>query len=267
MAESEIVEDENLSFAVKTGAKIPHIRNVSGKSTGSTQKMGVVAVKKGLKFECPTSYLVVFLRHMSDLDKLPLKTSLVLFASGRGSNAAAIIHYFRERKDVDIVAVVCNNPKAGVLELAEKEQIPVLLVSRESFENECFLSELSAFRPDWIVLAGFLWKIPETIVRHFAGRMVNLHPALLPAYGGKGMYGMRVHEAVIAAGESQSGITIHYVNEHYDEGNIILQAHCSVAASDDAAGLARKIAALEHFYLPRALEYLIQSNNEEPATF
>lgn len=211
--------------------------------------------------------VIVFLRLMNDSGSLPSPANVVLFASGKGSNAAAIIEYFRNRQDVAIVAIVCNNPAAGVLELARQKQIPVLLVNRDSFASEGFLAELKHFRPDWVVLAGFLWKIPETLLRAYGSKMINLHPALLPAYGGKGMYGMHVHEAVIAAGESRSGITIHYVNEHYDEGDILLQAQCPVSPNDDATSLARRIAGLEHFYLPRVLEYLIQSNNDNSAAF
>lgn len=207
------------------------------------------------------------MRLMNDTGKLPSPANIVLFASGKGSNAAAIIEYFRDKLRANIAAIVCNNPRAGVLDLAQREGIPLVLVNRDRFESDTFLSDLAAFRPDWIVLAGFLWKIPDVLVRAFHGRMINLHPALLPAYGGKGMYGMHVHEAVIAAGESHSGITIHYVNEHYDEGDILLQAHCPVSAQDDARSLSLKIAALEHFYLPRVLEYLLQSNNEAPAAF
>lgn len=199
---------------------------------------------------------------MSELGRQPQQTNIVIFASGRGSNAAAIIHYFKQRNDVTVVAIVCNNPNAGVIALAENESVPVLLVTKESFSGADFFAKLDSLRPDWIVLAGFLWKIPDTLVSRFEGRMINLHPALLPKYGGKGMYGKNVHEAVIAAKEKQSGITIHFVNEHYDEGNIILQAHCPVVSEDDAASLAAKIAGLEHFYLPRVLEYLIQSNKE-----
>lgn len=211
--------------------------------------------------------VVVFLRPMNDSGSLPAPANVVLFASGRGSNAAAIIEYFRNRQEAAIVAIVCNNPKAGVLMLAQEQQIPVLLVNREAFASETFLTELKGFRPDWLVLAGFLWKIPQALVRTYGGKMINLHPALLPAYGGKGMYGMHVHEAVIAAGEARSGITIHYVNEHYDEGHILLQAQCPVMPDDDAASLAKRIAGLEHFYLPRVLEYLIQSNNDAAAAF
>lgn len=235
---------------------------MSRKTTVPNLKINLPAVKKGLKFGCCTTYLVVFLPDMSELGRQPQQTNIVIFASGRGSNAAAIIHYFKQRKDVAVVAIVCNNPNAGVLAFAENESVPVLLVTKESFPGVDFFAKLDSLRPDWIVLAGFLWKIPDTLVSRFEGRMINLHPALLPNYGGKGMYGNKVHEAVVAAREKQSGITIHFVNEHYDEGNIILQAHCPVLPEDDALTLAAKIAGLEHFYLPRVLEYLIESNKE-----
>lgn len=183
--------------------------------------------------------------------------SIIIFASGQGSNAAAIIQYFKPRVEVKISAIVCNNPKAGVIQLAEREAIPCMMTDRAAFKSETFVSELTALQPDLIVLAGFLWKIPEALIHAFSGKIINLHPALLPKYGGKGMYGHFVHEAVKAAGEKESGITIHEVNEHYDEGAILLQAHCPVHFSDQPMDIARRIHHLEHFYLPRLIDFLL----------
>lgn len=184
--------------------------------------------------------------------------NIVLFASGAGSNVQAIINYFEGNKMVRPIAVVCNKPGAGVLEIAAYHNIPTLLIDRTIFKSEVFLEQLQSLKPDLIVLAGFLWKIPDHIVQAFPNKIINIHPALLPKYGGKGMYGAFVHEAVISNKEKESGITIHYVNEHYDDGNTILQAHCTVAAHDDGASLAQKIHKLEHFYFPRAIEFLLK---------
>lgn len=183
--------------------------------------------------------------------------SLVLFASGQGSNAKAIIQYFKPNPNVRVNMIVCNNPKAGVIQMAESENIPILMVTRQSFQETEFLEKLKAQKPELIVLAGFLWKIPEKIVTAFPQKIINLHPALLPKYGGKGMYGMHVHEAVKAAGEKESGITIHWVNEHYDEGAILMQAHCPVFSDDLPDNIASRIHQLEHFYLPRTIEFLL----------
>src|SRR5690606_38324042 len=136
--------------------------------------------------------------------------------------------------------------------------IPSILIDRTMFKSDSFLKQLQALQLDLIVLAGFLWKIPDNIVQAFPNKIINIHPALLPKYGGKGMYGAFVHEAVVNNKEKESGITIHYVNEHYDEGNTILQAHCALEAHDNAASLAQKIHQLEHFYFPRAIEFLLK---------
>lgn len=183
---------------------------------------------------------------------------LILFASGRGSNVQAIIDYFQENAIAQVALIVCNNPQAGVLEIAKTHNIPVSLVDRASFKEEEFVNLLETYNPSLLVLAGFLWKVPNTVVEAFPDKIINIHPALLPAYGGKGMYGAHVHEAVIAAGEKESGITIHYVNEHYDEGNIILQAHCRIAPEDTPASLAENIHKLEHFFFPKTVAYLLQ---------
>lgn len=185
--------------------------------------------------------------------------SLIIFASGTGTNAAAIIDYFKQRGTASVSLIVCNRQQAGVLEIAKREHIPFLLVDHHTFGEALFLDQLQTYKPDLLVLAGFMWKVPERVVEAFPGAIVNIHPALLPAYGGKGMYGHRVHEAVLAAGERESGITIHYVNEAYDEGAIIVQARCPVAANDTPGTLASRIHKLEHYYYPRTIDFLLGS--------
>lgn len=184
--------------------------------------------------------------------------SLVIFASGTGTNANAIIEYFKQNGKAKVALIVSNKADAGVLDIARREEIPFLIVDRKTFHETLLIEQLKDFKPSLLVLAGFLWKVPESLVHAFPGRIINIHPALLPGYGGKGMYGHHVHHAVINARENESGITIHYVNEKYDEGNIILQARCSIQEHDDPATLAKRIHKLEHFYYPRAIEFLLE---------
>jgi phosphoribosylglycinamide formyltransferase 1 len=185
--------------------------------------------------------------------------NLAIFASGTGTNAARIIDYFRGSVRVTISLIVCNKPGAGVLEIAQKEGLATLLIERESFlDGGGYVEELKAKKIDFIVLAGFLWKIPEALVRAYPGRIINIHPALLPKYGGKGMYGKFVHEAVIAAGDKESGITIHYVDEHYDHGDPIRQVKVIVAPEDTPETLAQKIHLLEYEHFPRVIEEVIR---------
>ncbi len=190
--------------------------------------------------------------------KLPEPVHIALFASGSGSNAQKIIDRFRNNPLVKVVLVVCNNPKAGVLEIARKEQIPVLLIEKNRFfHGDAYLHELIEKRTDLIVLAGFLWKIPVTLVSAYRDHIINIHPALLPKYGGKGMYGQRVHQAVIDNKEKETGITIHYVDEVYDNGKIIFSASCAVQDNDTAVSLSQRVQALEHEHYPRVIESLI----------
>lgn len=182
---------------------------------------------------------------------------LIIFASGQGTNASAIIDFFGNHTGVKVALIVCNNPNAGVITIASRHQIPLLMVDKQAFLEHAFVEKLESYQPALIVLAGFLWKIPEAVLKAFPQKIINIHPALLPKYGGKGMYGMRVHEAVHAAGEKESGISIHWVNEHYDEGNIILQAYCPVSSTDAPAQIAQNIHRLEHYYLPRAIAFLL----------
>lgn len=186
-------------------------------------------------------------------------TRLAIFASGAGSNAQKIIDTFRDNPGVTIALVVCNNPNAGVLSIAAREGIPSLLIEKKQFAlGDAYLPELARHHIDFIVLAGFLWKVPVALVNQYPNKIINIHPALLPKYGGKGMYGNRVHEAVIAAKEKESGISIHYVDELYDHGNIILQATCTVAENETPATLAQKIHQLEHKHYPEVIARLLQ---------
>lgn len=191
------------------------------------------------------------------------KKRIAVFASGAGSNAKAIIKYFKNT-DIIVQLICCNKPEAGVVGIANEHNIPVLIIEKEKFfRGNAYLDELKNFDIDFIVLAGFLWKIPEKIIEHFRGRIVNIHPALLPKYGGKGMYGSRVHEAVLSAGELESGITIHMVDEIYDNGDILFQATCPITANDDSDSLASKIHDLEHRHYPVIIEKCIRSSMEE----
>ena len=182
---------------------------------------------------------------------------LILFASGNGSNVQAIIDFFAINNKAKAALIVCNKPDAGVLKIAERHNVPTLIIDKVSFREPEFVAHIKSYAPSLLVLAGFLWKIPETVVQSFPDKIINIHPALLPKYGGKGMYGSKVHQAVVAAQEKESGITIHYVNEHYDEGATILQAHCALTQKDSHESLASKIHQLEHYYYPRAIEFLL----------
>jgi phosphoribosylglycinamide formyltransferase-1 len=180
---------------------------------------------------------------------------LAIFSSGAGSNAARIIDHFRRHPLITISLIVCNNPNAGVLNIAEKERLPVLLIEKDKFfRGDSYIPELRAQEIDLVVLAGFLWKVPAALVQAFPHRIVNIHPALLPKYGGKGMYGRHVHEAVIAAGEGESGITIHYVDELFDHGQPIFQEKVAVEPGDTPETLAKKVQYLEHNHFPRIIE-------------
>ncbi len=184
--------------------------------------------------------------------------TIAVFASGTGSNAQKLISHFRLHNIIKIGLIVSNKSTAGVLEIAEKEQIPSMLLEREKFVNgNGYADELKDAGIDFIVLAGFLWKIPSVLIRAFPNRIINLHPALLPKYGGKGMYGNFVHEAVLAAGETESGITIHYVDDQYDHGPVIFQARCTIDKNDTPSSVAQKIHLLEHFNYPRVVEEIL----------
>jgi phosphoribosylglycinamide formyltransferase-1 len=183
---------------------------------------------------------------------------IAIFASGAGSNAQAIIHYFKDHAFIKVALVFCNKPGAGVLDIARKENIPALLISREIFfsAHSC-VPEMREKSIDFIVLAGFLWKIPQPIIAAYSRRVINIHPALLPKYGGKGMYSAHVHNAVLSAAEKESGITIHYVDEHYDNGDIIFQARCAINENDTPETLAQRIHGLEHQHFSKTIEQVI----------
>jgi formyltetrahydrofolate-dependent phosphoribosylglycinamide formyltransferase len=186
-------------------------------------------------------------------------TRLAVFASGAGSNAQKIIDHFRTHSTIKVALIVCNKPGAGVLSIAEREQIPSLLIEKEQFfRGNGYVDELKAYHIDFIVLAGFLWKIPTRLIAAYPLRMINIHPALLPGYGGKGMYGRFVHEAVIAAKDAESGISIHYVDEIYDHGGLIFQSRCTIEPHDTPDSLAQKIHALEHAHYPLIIEKVVK---------
>lgn len=186
-----------------------------------------------------------------------MKTNIAIFASGSGSNAEVIMQYFKNHATVQISLVVTNNPNAGVLVRADKFHIPCYIYQAEELENGILLNTLQAYSIDFIVLAGYLKKVSDQILRAFPNKIVNIHPALLPKFGGKGMYGMNVHRAVVAAGEQKSGITIHYVNENYDEGAIIEQHEVILSDSDDAERVQQKVLALEHQHFAPCIEKIV----------
>lgn len=184
---------------------------------------------------------------------------IAIFASGFGRNAENIIRHFEKKFSVKIELLVCNNPNAFVLERVKKFNIPVLLIDKNDFYNsEKIVHELQKQKIDWIILAGFLWLLPKNLLHAFPNKIINIHPALLPKFGGKGMYGMKVHEAVLAAKEKETGITIHFVNENYDEGKIIFQAKCKVEPTDTVESLAQKIHQLELTHFPKAIEEILK---------
>ncbi|MCB0447808.1 MAG: phosphoribosylglycinamide formyltransferase [Gelidibacter sp.] len=183
---------------------------------------------------------------------------IVIFASGSGTNAENLIKFFHNRETGSVIQVLTNNPRAKVLERAKNLNVSALSFNRIAFsQTDDVLNILKASKPDLIVLAGFLWKFPEHILNAFPNKVINIHPALLPKYGGKGMYGHFVHEAVVNNKEAETGITIHFVNEHYDEGAIIFQAKCIVEPTDTADNVAAKIHELEMEHFPKVVEKLL----------
>ena len=183
------------------------------------------------------------------------KSRLAIFASGNGSNAEAIMKYFRSHSKIEVAVLLSNKTDAPVLERAKKFNIPSGVFDKNQF-RECdeVIKWLAENKITHIVLAGFLLLIPEKLINAFPDRIINIHPSLLPKFGGKGMYGMKVHEAVAAAGEIETGITIHLVNVHYDEGKILAQFKCSVSPNDDAKSVSEKVQKLEHEHYPKVIE-------------
>ncbi len=184
---------------------------------------------------------------------------IAIFASGSGSNAEEITRHFSNQSDVQITLILTNNPQAGVIDRSRRgfgcgQHVPVVVFDRPAFrDSDRIVVLLQSQAIDLVVLAGFMWLVPTSLVQAFPGRIINIHPALLPKFGGKGMFGQHVHEAVVAAGETESGITIHFVNEHYDEGQIIFQATCPVAPTDTPDEVAAKVHALEYAHYPRVV--------------
>lgn len=187
---------------------------------------------------------------------------IAIFASGAGTNAEKIIQHFTLQKNrgvsIEVALIVCNKPNAGVLQIATENKISTLIIEKETFfRTDAYINELKNAQIDCIVLAGFLWKIPSQLVAAYPNAIINIHPALLPKYGGKGMYGNIVHQTVIDNKEKQSGITIHYVDDLYDNGSIIFQAQCDVSENDTLETLATKVHFLEHTHYPRVIEEVI----------
>lgn len=184
--------------------------------------------------------------------------NIAIFASGSGTNAENIIKHFTDNKVAKVTLILTENPNAFVLERAKNQYVPFLVFSLEELKGGSILKELQDRNIDYIVLAGFLKLIPSDIIEAFPDRIINIHPALLPKFGGKGMYGNKVHQAVIESGEKESGITIHYVNKQYDEGSIIFQAKCPVLENDIPELLAQRIHSLEYKHFPQVIEDLIK---------
>ncbi|QTE21550.1 phosphoribosylglycinamide formyltransferase [Polaribacter cellanae] len=187
---------------------------------------------------------------------------IVIFASGSGSNAENIIRFFNHTKTAKVTKVLCNNEHAKVFERCKNLKTNCLHFNREQFSKSDFVLNILKKEADFVILAGFLWKIPTNIINHFPKKIINIHPALLPKYGGKGMYGMHIHKAVKENEELETGITIHYVNANYDEGGIIFQAKTALNNADTLETIAEKIHILEQTYFPKVIEEVILSTNE-----
>ena len=186
------------------------------------------------------------------------KTNIAIFASGEGSNAQNIIEYFKDSDKIKVALVVSNKKDANVLKKADSADIPTLVINREDFySTDNTIEYLKQIGIEWVILAGFLWMVPDNLIKQYPNHIINIHPSLLPKFGGKGMYGMNVHKAVIEAKEQESGITIHHVNEKYDDGEIIAQYKCVINKGDTPETLSEKIRALEHQYYPKVIEGII----------
>ncbi|MGO4772705.1 phosphoribosylglycinamide formyltransferase [Flavobacterium sp. W22_SRS_FK3] len=188
---------------------------------------------------------------------------IVVFASGSGSNAENIIKHFKQTKVAKVVAVFTNNPNAKVIERAKNHQIPVEIFSKNELLERNIVQKIQEINPDLIVLAGFLLKFPENIIELYPNKIINIHPALLPNYGGKGMYGMHIHRAIVNNKEKETGISIHYVNEHYDEGGIIFQKNVALTQEDTPETVAEKIHELEQKYFPEIIQAVLEDSNSK----
>ena len=189
-------------------------------------------------------------------------TRIIIFASGSGSNAENIINHFQHSNNVNVTKVLSNRKNAGVFDRCQRLNVPCEWFSRHDFSDSDTILNTLKMEADYIILAGFLLKIPESMVKMFPNKIINIHPALLPKYGGKGMYGMNVHNAVKESNETETGITIHFVNEHYDEGAIIFQATTELDASDSVENIAQKIHLLEYKHFPKVIEDVIKREQE-----
>jgi phosphoribosylglycinamide formyltransferase-1 len=191
-----------------------------------------------------------------------MKKRIAIFASGEGTNAQRIIDYFKNSELIQVSMIITNKAEANVVNRGHEAEIPVHVINKASFyDSDQTVHILKKAGIDLIVLAGFLWMIPDNLIKAYPNKIVNIHPALLPKFGGKGMYGMKVHNAVIEAKEKESGISVHYVNEHYDEGEIISQYKCAIDANDTPEQLAQKIRILEHEFFPVVIERLLSVNS------
>ena len=187
-----------------------------------------------------------------------MKKNIAIFASGSGSNTENIIRYFRKSEAIQVSLVLSNRSDAYVLERAHRLGVPCNVFPKEDWmAGDEILAVLQEYHIDFVVLAGFLVRVPDLLLHAYPNKIINIHPALLPKFGGKGMYGDRVHEAVVAAGEKESGITIHYINERYDEGNTVFQIACPVLPTDSPEDVAKKVHALEYEHFPRVIERLL----------
>jgi phosphoribosylglycinamide formyltransferase-1 len=185
---------------------------------------------------------------------------IAIFASGTGTNTRNIINYFHQNPEVNIECIIVNNPKAKVIDIANEANVPYYIITKKDlFESDRVVELLKKSKIDLVVLAGFLWLIPSNLLQEFSDRIINIHPALLPKYGGSGYYGMKVHESVINAKEKETGITIHYVNENFDEGEIIFQKSIPVEENDSPESVAQKIHKLEYEWYPKIIEQLLAS--------
>ena len=193
--------------------------------------------------------------------QLPKTTQIAVFASGEGTNAENLFRYFQNHPTIKITLLVCNNPKAGVIARVENAGIPVEIIDREQWKNaESIISILKGYKIDYIVLAGFLWLIPEALVNAYPNKIINIHPSLLPKFGGKGMYGMKVHQAVKQAGEGFTGITIHFIDNEYDKGKVIFQEKVEISPNDTPDDISAKVRGLELKYLPEIVEGVIENS-------
>jgi phosphoribosylglycinamide formyltransferase-1 len=188
-----------------------------------------------------------------------MKLKVAIFASGTGSNALNLITYFSTHPTIEIACVLTNNAQAGVVFLAESNNISTLVINNtEANDGLLIAKKLAEFQVDYIVLAGYLRKIPVELIQAFPTKIINVHPSLLPKFGGKGMYGIHVHQAVKEAGECESGITIHLVNEEFDKGRILAQFRCEISSEDSVESIQQKVQQLELAYLPHTVDKTIQ---------